>query len=377
VVGELAAKYATETLGWDKEKALNFAKVMSAASGLIVAQDGNDAGAVNLANTMGTNAAANNYLKHAETNRKEALLKLKAQKKCDNGCVSELEKLEALDKARNAELEACKGSTTPQCQAAEKAVREAAAEYVRLKPNSSSILYDLERQETLEYAQGTMSDFTNWNKTVGFIGSSAEGVKNFAGLILTGVKAAAGNKDAQGQIAQIPSAAWGYVSEPSNWPSLFGAMTPAEREQLAQAYERGDGQAVAIMMGEQATELPMLGGTIKKVGVVGKLDDVGTNLISPQRLEHILFGDKTGGGHLWPGSAGKSPFPENWSEEKIVNVIFDIAKNPSIEATVQSNGRIVKNATIDGVNVRVVLESPAKGGGVVTAFPTNTKRNLK
>ena len=53
LVGELAAKYATETLGWDKEKALNFAKVMSAASGLIVVKDGNDAGAVNLANTMG------------------------------------------------------------------------------------------------------------------------------------------------------------------------------------------------------------------------------------------------------------------------------------------------------------------------------------
>jgi hypothetical protein len=62
VVGELAAKYATETLGWDKEKALNFAKVMSAASGLIVVQDGNDAGAVNLANTMGDNAARYNYL---------------------------------------------------------------------------------------------------------------------------------------------------------------------------------------------------------------------------------------------------------------------------------------------------------------------------
>ncbi len=95
VVGELAAKYATETLGWDKEKALNFASVMSAASGLIVVQDGQNSGAVNLANTMGVNAAENNYLKHTEANRKEALLKLKAQKKCDNGCVSELEKLEA------------------------------------------------------------------------------------------------------------------------------------------------------------------------------------------------------------------------------------------------------------------------------------------
>jgi hypothetical protein len=81
--GELAAKYATETLGWDKEKALNFAKVMSAASGLIVVQDGNDAGAVNLANTMGVNAAENNYLTHKQDEQKaKELAECKSKAAC-------------------------------------------------------------------------------------------------------------------------------------------------------------------------------------------------------------------------------------------------------------------------------------------------------
>jgi len=101
------------------------------------------------------------------------------------------------------------------------------------------------------------------------------------------------------------------------------------------------------------------------------------NLALPDRTNHILNGDATGGGHLWPGVPGKSAFPENWSASEIMNAVSDIATDPSIPETVQSNGRIVKDRMINGVNIRVVIESPNKGGGIVTAFPTNVPRNPK
>ena len=34
------------------------------------------------------------------------------------------------------------------------------------------------------------------------------------------------------------------------------------------------------------------------------------NLASPQRTTHILTGDATGGGHLFPGAPGKIAFPQ-------------------------------------------------------------------
>jgi filamentous hemagglutinin len=101
------------------------------------------------------------------------------------------------------------------------------------------------------------------------------------------------------------------------------------------------------------------------------------NLASPGRTDHILDGDATGGGHLWPGAPGKSSFPESWSASQIMNDVSDIATDPSIPETVQSNGRVVKVGTRDGINIQVVIEPPNKGGGIVTAFPTKVPRNPK
>jgi filamentous hemagglutinin len=71
VVGELAADYyrqnhSTPTLGIEQNNAnaLAFAKVLSATSGVIVGAGGANVAAVNVANTSGANAAANNYLYH-------------------------------------------------------------------------------------------------------------------------------------------------------------------------------------------------------------------------------------------------------------------------------------------------------------------------
>lgn len=63
-MGELTAKYATDS-GMNSTQALNLAKTMSAVAGLVATgEDGDNAAAVNIASTMGANAALNNYLYH-------------------------------------------------------------------------------------------------------------------------------------------------------------------------------------------------------------------------------------------------------------------------------------------------------------------------
>jgi hypothetical protein len=53
------------------------------------------------------------------------------------------------------------------------------------------------------------------------------------------------------------------------------------------------------------------------------------NLATEARTQHILKGDATGGGHRWPGLAGKTPFPASWSSTQIMNSISDIATDPA------------------------------------------------
>jgi len=103
------------------------------------------------------------------------------------------------------------------------------------------------------------------------------------------------------------------------------------------------------------------------------------NLASPQRTAHILQGDASGGGHLWPGAPGKTPFPETWSGEQIMQNVSDVATDPSL-SWVQQTGkagswftkagdpaRFSVTGVKDGVTIKVILE-PA-GEGIITAHP--------
>ena len=100
------------------------------------------------------------------------------------------------------------------------------------------------------------------------------------------------------------------------------------------------------------------------------------NLASGDRTIHILYGDKTGGGHMWPGMPGKTPFPENWSAPKVMHEVSDIASDPTLRA-VRPDGktdlfyksgkpaRFVVEGVREGVTIKVVVE-PA-GEGIITA----------
>ncbi len=118
---------------------------------------------------------------------------------------------------------------------------------------------------------------------------------------------------------------------------------------------------------------------------VKPLVDPSTNLATPQRTQHILYGDgPNSGGHLWPGQAGKTPFPQDWDANKVMSTVSDIATDPNLLWKPQSgNGGLYTKAgnparfivtdangnlpVVDGVPVRVVIE-PA-GEGIITAFP--------
>jgi len=94
--------------------------------------------------------------------------------------------------------------------------------------------------------------------------------------------------------------------------------------------------------------------------------------VSPARRRHILFGDATGGGHLWPGASGKTPFPRDWSAERIITVIEDVAADPESTVKRGRGGRSIMTGTRDGVEIRVVVDA---GGEIVTGFAVGLPRN--
>jgi uncharacterized protein YukE len=95
------------------------------------------------------------------------------------------------------------------------------------------------------------------------------------------------------------------------------------------------------------------------------------NLASPERTNHILNGDAKGGGHLWPGRPGKSPFPAGWSPDKIMNSAADIATDPNATVISQVGRRTVIVGERDGIRILVVTD----GNDIITAYPTNLPTN--
>jgi len=95
------------------------------------------------------------------------------------------------------------------------------------------------------------------------------------------------------------------------------------------------------------------------------------NLASAKRTLHIIFGDTTGGGHLWPGAPGKSPFPATWSPDKIMHIVSDVTTDPSIEwIAIPSRGlqRFKAVGIREGVKIQTIIEP--LGEGIITGYPT-------
>lgn len=105
----------------------------------------------------------------------------------------------------------------------------------------------------------------------------------------------------------------------------------------------------------------------------------GRDLIDGQAQFHIIHGDRTGGGHKWPGQAGKTVFPSDWGTGRILDSVADVATSPKSVWTQQTGKKgalYTKNGdpsrwkiegNVGGVNVRVIYE-PATDR-IVTGFP--------
>ncbi|MCE5293867.1 MAG: EndoU domain-containing protein, partial [Chlamydiales bacterium] len=97
------------------------------------------------------------------------------------------------------------------------------------------------------------------------------------------------------------------------------------------------------------------------------------NLASDKATRHIIFGEgplTDLGGHLWPAVGKKTSFPSLWSPGKIMNVVSDIATDPSIAWDPSERLGLKRSLAIgirEGVKIKVVIEEG--GVDIVTAYP--------
>lgn len=98
-------------------------------------------------------------------------------------------------------------------------------------------------------------------------------------------------------------------------------------------------------------------------------------VLTAERAKHILYGDKTGGGHLHGiGNPCKSEFPAHWSKDEIINNITRAAANDNIDWKEQANGYATTEAQIEDLKVRIVIDSDTNK--IITAYPVNVPRNV-
>jgi hypothetical protein len=92
--------------------------------------------------------------------------------------------------------------------------------------------------------------------------------------------------------------------------------------------------------------------------------------VSPERRVHILDGDADGGGgghRHGVGKPGKTEFPANWSDEKVISTVLDVARKPDKPPTRQDwNDTWLCAGTRDNVEVTAVIE---RSGDILTGWP--------
>ena len=90
--------------------------------------------------------------------------------------------------------------------------------------------------------------------------------------------------------------------------------------------------------------------------------------LTPERRAHILDGDETGGGHRHgTGEPGKTEFPAEWDDDRIIDAVLTVARTPDEAPERQDwNERWSVTGTRDGVEVVAIVESD---GRVWTAWP--------
>ncbi|WP_375552746.1 RHS repeat-associated core domain-containing protein [Rhodophyticola porphyridii] len=87
------------------------------------------------------------------------------------------------------------------------------------------------------------------------------------------------------------------------------------------------------------------------------------------RAEHILDGDRTGGGHrAGTGRPGKTEFPPSMSDDEILGAIEEVAKNGDVRGPARTPGGVRVGGVVDGIEIEVVV---GPDGGIRTGWPVS------
>lgn len=98
-----------------------------------------------------------------------------------------------------------------------------------------------------------------------------------------------------------------------------------------------------------------------------------------QRRGHILDGDKndpTSGGHRYgTNRPGKTEFPKHWTDDQIMDMVNDVARNPDSQPLPRPNGAGYEvQGQRAGVTIRVILNAD---GTVWSAHPLDGGLGVK
>lgn len=101
----------------------------------------------------------------------------------------------------------------------------------------------------------------------------------------------------------------------------------------------------------------------------------GEATLADDRRKYILDGNNGGGGGHGPGreTPDKSVFPSDWSDEKAIEAIKDVANDPASVRVPAKGGRTAVRGTRDGIEIEVIIGRDGKA--IVTAYPTNIPPN--
>jgi hypothetical protein len=103
----------------------------------------------------------------------------------------------------------------------------------------------------------------------------------------------------------------------------------------------------------------------------------------PERISHILDGDRWGGGHRHgTGRPGKTEFPAGWDDKRIIDHVVDVARIPDATPVLQPNHRWRVHGERDGVGITVIVHPdgriwsawPEEGSPGVVRNPTEGRR---
>jgi Possible hemagglutinin (DUF637)/DNase/tRNase domain of colicin-like bacteriocin/Pre-toxin domain with VENN motif len=367
VIGELTA----QAVGGNRSNTdtINLARLLGGVAGALTGGD------VNLAAAAGGNAAENNYLNHTDAARLASLKDKQRVGKCDTRCDKEIKALQVKDSTSNRALAACEGVNSSACDSVRQAVRKAAADYIRqglgdplteLNPT-----YNREKSETLQLADATMTGQTQ-GTVEGLYNGVKDSVVGTATLLSDLFASAFGNTQAQLDLNAEGQGMYNFLKDPDNWPQLLGAMSAQEREQLALAYERGDGKKIGEIGAAALLNMPMAGpaGVIKKIDKIADVAKVG------DRVGDVTKGPKAGGANQtgakpYDPKTARSDLEAVHGEENVAsttvanNPIQRVNSNPDKGVTVIGNG--------SGKAVQVEFKDPVSGQNRTANIPYDSR----